>query len=122
MDRFNKQTRKVGTGGKNKPDPNPKRRDRRCNRCNQLGQIASNRPSLYVCNNWGVGGPKEQVYIYKMTRVNCKGKVEGAPVDDVTLDTGSTRNIINSKLVPNSVDIMGRVPISGHVVTCKSIP
>ena len=49
--------------------------------------------------------------MYKVTRVTRKGEVEGTPVDDITLDTGSARTTINSKLVPDRVEIMKKVPI-----------
>ena len=99
---------RAGAGGKSKEDHNPKRRDRRCYKCNELGHIVSNCPSLHVCDNCGEDLKKQ---MYNVTKVTHKGEVEGAPVDDITLDMGSARTMINSKMVPDNVEITGRVPI-----------
>ena len=49
--------------------------------------------------------------MFKVASVTRSGEVEGIPVDDITLDICSARNIINSKLVSDSTEITSEIPI-----------
>ena len=96
-----------------------RRKDKRykCHACNEVGHFAANcpsKPTMYTDshspNEW-VGDPSRAIHMFKVASVTRSGEVEGIPVDDMTLDTGSARTIINSKLVSDSTEITGEIPI-----------
>ncbi len=86
-----------------------------CYSCREVGHIAPNCPlkkpsdAAYVDQNMVLDSPNKPV-VTKTGVTRC-GEVEGVPVQDITLDTGSARTIINSKLVADSTEITGTVPI-----------
>ena len=61
-------------------------------------------------NEW-VGYPFRAIQAFKVASVTRGREVEGIYVNDITLDTGSARTINNSKLVSDSTEITGEIPI-----------
>ena len=103
-----------------------RRKDKRykCHSCNEVGHFAANCPSkpttgMYTDshspNEW-VGDLSRAIQAFKVASVTRGEEVEGIPVNDITLDTGSAWTIINSKLVSDSTEITGEIPI--HCAHC----
>ena len=95
--------------------PNPERSmvrpPLRCFHCNQRGHMASqcpNNAALYCEEGEPKGqttSPERQGVVYR------RGMVEGVPVTDMLLDTGTTRTMVREDLVPPKKRVEGKVAI-----------
>ena len=71
-------------------------KDMTCWKCFQKGHIAANCPGAKVMFCGGVQRRKRRSY----PRAVRPGLVEGTPVSDIMLDTGSNKTLIRKELVP----------------------
>ena len=112
--------------------PNPRaKRERgplRCFNCQEIGHIAAkcpSKPSLYTDHKHRetvLQSPLEKPPDTERAAMAQQGEVEGVPVNDIVLDTGSARTLARSDLVPKTRKLGVRYLYGVHMVTLLFTP
>ena len=105
---------RMGESGAKEPNLRQEERDGpRCYSCHRKGHIAAkcpNRAAMF-CEEGYVGKQSDQITRSGEAEVARHGIVEGVPVGDIVVDTGSSRTLVRCDLVPKEKMTGGEVPV-----------